>query len=250
MDAALRVELDRLRKRNAELERSNEELERFALIASHDLQEPLRAVTAYAQLLAENHGSQDGVDGMCVRNIVDSAARMRELLLDLMDYSQLGGVQREIQELVDLNAVLDTVVQNLNASIAESGAVIIVDPLPTVCGHSGDFVRLFQNLIVNSIKYRGSAPPRVRVSSAHHQNGQARFAISDNGIGIEAPRQQEIFEPFKRLHGGGIPGTGLGLAICRRVVQRYGGTIWVESAPGDGATFFFTAPAASPGNRT
>jgi PAS domain S-box-containing protein len=231
-----------LRRSNESLERSNEDLERFAFVASHDLQEPLRTITTYAQLLArESPGQPESDAATFVYNIVDATKRMRQLLADLLTYSQLGARRDYPVEAVDLNFVLESVKQNLKVAIDESGAVITADRLPTLAASAAHVIPLFQNLIANAIKYRSEQLPRIHIS-VQETDGQLRFAVTDNGIGIEPEYHERIFEVFKRLHGRKIPGTGVGLAICQRVVERYGGRIWVESQAGQGATFLFTLP--------
>jgi hypothetical protein len=236
-----------LENSNSSLTRSNEALERFAFIASHDLQEPLRMITAYSQLLVKAYpGEFDKDAAMFVGNIVEGTRRMRELLADLLAYTEIGSGPEEPAEAeaVDLNLVIENVKQNLKASIDENGAVITSDPLPTLAAYQGHFVPLFQNLIGNAIKYRSEHPPRIHIS-VQKTDGQFRFAVADNGMGIEPEYHEKIFEVFKRLHGKKIPGTGVGLSICQRVVERYGGRIWVESQVGRGATFLFTLPTAA-----
>ncbi|HEY2017680.1 MAG TPA: ATP-binding protein, partial [Bryobacteraceae bacterium] len=231
-----------LQKSNERLARSNEDLARFAFVASHDLQEPLRMITAYVQLLVRTYPGQfEGEGNLFIRHIVDGATRMRGLLTDLLAYSEIGGETQEPPDNVDLSAVVETVRQNLKVAIEESGAVVEAGVLPVVAGFSGHFVQLFQNLIGNAIKYRGEAPPRIHISY-ERTGGQLRFAVADNGMGIDPEYHAKIFGVFKRLHGKKIPGTGIGLAICQRLVERYGGRIWVESQFGRGATFFFTLP--------
>jgi light-regulated signal transduction histidine kinase (bacteriophytochrome) len=241
-EADLRSEIERLAKRNADLERSNIELERFVFVASHDLQEPLRVVTTYAQLLARKYSSSlDGEAAVLVDNIVHGAARMRNLVSDLLAYGILRTRPQEEAALVDVNQVLDNAIQNLKMSIDECAAEVSSDPLPVVRARSQDLLPLFQNMLANAIKYRSERPPRVHVS-ARREQGQLVFSVSDNGIGIEPEYHRRIFEPMRRLHGKDIPGTGMGLAICTRLIERYGGRIWVESRAGDGATFRFTLP--------
>jgi len=240
---------DRLAQLNADLRRSNEilaltnqDLEHFAFIASHDLQEPLRMITAYSQLLIKSYPDKfDSTASSFVDNIVEGTARMRDLLADLLAYTEIKTRDEEPLEAVDLNIVMEDVRQNLRASIDESGAVVTSERLPILSAYRGHFQPLFQNLIGNAIKYRSERPPRVHVS-AQRVDGEFRFAVSDNGIGIEPEYHKQIFEVFKRLHGRNIPGTGVGLAICQRVVERYGGRMWVESQAGQGATFLFTLP--------
>lgn len=245
VEAGLRAEMERLARRNADLEGSYENLEWSLFVASHDLHEPLRMITAYAQLLAKKCSHVlDDETGFFVGNIIDGATRMGELLADLLAYTELGAHCPESSETVDLNSVLGTVIENLKLSIDETQAVVTSDPLPIVRAHSSDFIPLFQNLIANAIKYCSKRPPHVSISVGL-ADGQLRFAVSDNGIGIHPEHHLVIFDPFKRLHGREIPGTGIGLAICRRVVQRYGGRIWVESRPEEGATFLFTVPGAA-----
>ena len=244
LEVELRAEIERLSKRNADLERSNEDLERFAFAASHDLQEPLRMITTYAQLLAQRYDGQLDEDAtMFVANIVRGTTRMRELVSDLLAYSEVGSRSDVAADIVDLNSVLETVTQNLKPSIDETGAVVTNDHLPVVRAHGSDLIALFQNLIANAIKYRGQSPPRIHIS-AQCGNGESRFAVADNGIGIDAGYHLQIFQPFKRLDGK-IPGTGLGLSICERIVKRYAGRIWVESRAGEGTTFLFTIPDRS-----
>jgi light-regulated signal transduction histidine kinase (bacteriophytochrome) len=168
---------------------------------------------------------------------------MRELLADLLAYTQLTGSGQETEKPIDLNHVFGMVLENCKATIDESNAVITSDPLPTIFGQEPHFIQLFQNLIGNALKYRSNLPPQVHVS-AQNQNELWRLAVADNGIGIDPEYHQQIFGVFKRLHGKTISGTGIGLAICQRVVQRHGGRIWVESKVGQGATFYFTFPAA------
>lgn len=240
---------ERLARLNADLQHSNEvlaltnqDLERFAFIASHDLQEPLRMITAYSQLLIKSYPGQfDSQASTFVDNIVDGTTRMRELLSDLLAYTEIRSRDEQDLELVDLNAVIEDVRQNLKASIDESGAVVTSDRLPVVRAYRAHFQPLFQNLIGNAIKYRSANPPRIHVS-VQGSDGDLRFSVSDNGIGVDPEYHKQIFEVFRRLHGRKIPGTGVGLAICQRVVERYGGQIWIESQFGQGATFLFTLP--------
>ena len=225
------------------LERANEDLKQFAFAASHDLQEPLRMITSYSQLLIESlHGDLDGEAQLCVDFISRGAKQMRNLLANLLTYTEAGAASWEANEFIDLNATFQKVKDNLRLAIAESGAIITSRDLPRVLGHAGRFVQLFQNLIGNAIKYHGAAPPRIHVS-AELGDAEWRFAVSDNGMGIAPEYYLTIFGVFKRLHGSAIPGTGIGLAICQRVVERYGGRIWVESTVGQGTTFYFTLPA-------
>jgi len=227
---------------NEELRRANEDLKHFAFAASHDLQEPLRMITIYSQLLVKGYrGQLDGEAGVCVDFIGKGARYMRELLADLLSYTETSAAGEAADEFIHLNTIHEKVKQNLKTAIKESSAVVTCGDLPTVRGHDARFVQLFQNLIGNAIKYRGEPAPRVHVS-AERQNGEWRFAVADNGIGIEPRYYQLIFGVFKRLHGKAIPGTGIGLAICQRIVERYGGRIWVESQVGHGTTFYFTLP--------
>jgi PAS domain S-box-containing protein len=240
---------DRLARLNTDLQLSNEvlaltnqDLERFAFIASHDLQEPLRMITAYSQLLIKSYPGQfDSEASIFVGNIVDGTTRMRDLLADLLVYTEIRSRDEQPLEVVDLNVVVENVRQNLKASMDESGAVVTSDRLPVLRAYAAHFQPLFQNLIGNAIKYRSAQPPRVHVS-VQEADGELRFSVSDNGMGIDPEYHKRIFEVFRRLHGRKIPGSGVGLAICQRVVERYGGRIWVESQAGQGATFLFTAP--------
>jgi len=240
---------ERLSQLNADLQRSNEvlaltnqDLERFAFIASHDLQEPLRMITAYSQLLVKSYpGEFPSEANKFVANIVDGTTRMRELLSDLLAYTEIRSRDQEALEVVDLNVVIENVRQNLKASIDETGAQVTSDRLPLLRAYRAHFEPLFQNLIGNAIKYRSAEPPRIHVS-VQETDGELLFTVSDNGIGIDPEYHKQIFEVFRRLHGRKIPGTGVGLAICQRVVERYGGRIWVVSQAGKGAAFLFTLP--------
>jgi light-regulated signal transduction histidine kinase (bacteriophytochrome) len=231
-----------LRRSNETLAMTNEDLERFAFIASHDLQEPLRMITAYSQLLIKSHrGEFDEEAGEFVGTIVEGTRRMRELLADLLAYTEIRTRDKDTPEMVDLNVVIEGVRQNLKSAIDESQAIVTSDVLPCIRAHRGHFQPLFQNLIGNAIKYRGAEPPCIHIS-VRTVAGQLQFSVTDNGIGIDPQYHAQIFQVFRRLHGKKISGTGVGLAICQRVVERYGGRIWVESAFGKGATFLFTLP--------
>jgi PAS domain S-box-containing protein len=224
-----------------ELRLRNEDLNQFAYAASHDLREPLRNVANYTELLVRTRGDDPGGSAEIFKKyIVEGVARMEALLGDLLAYTQVANAEPDAS--VDGGAVLEKALQNLAAGIAESGAVITRDVLPPLFGQESHYVQLFQNLIGNAIKYRGEQTPRVHVGVTE-KGGDWLFSVRDNGIGIERQYAQKIFGLFKRLHGKDIPGTGIGLAICSRVVERYGGRIWVESEPGQGAVFFFTLPA-------
>lgn len=230
------------KEKEEDLRRTNEDLNQFAFTASHDLQEPLRMITSYSQLLVRRYGSQfDENASQYARYITESAQRMTELLNDLLSYARAGADTDGMVEVVDFNAIAAEAVENLQASIAETGATVICDPLPQVHGRQAHFVQLVQNLISNALKYRSEQPPDIHIS-AEQVRGRWRFAVTDNGIGIDPKYHQNIFGVFKRLHNRSIPGTGIGLAICQRVVERYGGRIWVESHAGHGATFYFTLP--------
>jgi PAS domain S-box-containing protein len=226
-----------------ELRRANDDLKQFAFAASHDLQEPLRVITSYSQLLLQGfRGQLEGDAAIYVRFITESAHRMRELLSDLLTYTQVGVDSAAFSGNVDLNLILQEALANLRVMIADSKAEITCGQLPVLTGHAAHFLQLFQNLISNALKYKGPDPPRIRIS-AELVDGVWRLAVADNGIGIEPEYHQSVFGVFKRLHGRSVPGTGIGLAICQRVVDRHGGRIWVESQPNQGATFYMTFPA-------
>jgi len=234
---------ERLRATAADLARSNAELEQFAYVASHDLQEPLRMVASYTQLLARRYqGKLDEDADEFIGFAVDGARRMQELINDLLTYSRVG--TRALQlETVDSNQLVDQVVGDLAAAVHDSNANVIRDDLPIVPGDPTQLRQLFQNLIANGIKFhRPDEAPRVHVS-ATREHGTWTFSVSDNGIGIEPQYQQRIFALFQRLHTrADYPGTGIGLAICKKIVERHGGQISVESQPGHGTTFRFTLP--------
>lgn len=228
---------------NEQLQRANEDLKQFAFAASHDLQEPLRMITSFSQLLIKGYrGQLDDEAEVCMRFINDGTTHMRHLLADLLSYTETSAEKGETIEPIDLNKVFEKATRNLRPAIKECGAVVTGGDLPTVPGQESRFVQLFQNLIGNAIKYRGPSPPLVQVSAERRKN-EWLISVADNGIGIEPEHHQTIFGVFKRLHGNAIPGTGIGLAISQRVVERYGGRIWVESQVGLGATFYFTVPA-------
>jgi len=234
-----------LREVNRNLARANEDLNQFAYAASHDLQEPLRAITAFSELLIHGfEGNLPADSALYVQYITEGTTRMRELLADLLAYTRIGGGDVQAAGSVDMNTVYQKVVANLNAVIEETQALVSSEPLPSVAGIEAHFVQLLQNVISNALKYKSDAQPRVRLS-AEQQDGAWRFAVKDNGIGIDPRYHKQIFRVFKRLHGRELPGTGMGLAICQRVVERYGGRIWVESQDGRGATFYFTLPSIS-----
>jgi PAS domain S-box-containing protein len=234
---------DTLAERAEELERSNKELEQFAYVASHDLQEPLRIVAGYAELLARRYrGSLDQDADEFIGYMVDGVGRMQRLINDLLHYSRVGTKGKEPVP-TDLDRVLDEALGNLGPKIEEAEAEVTADRLPTVPADEGQLVQLFQNLIGNAVKFHGDQPPRVHVG-VERRNGEWELSVADNGIGIDADYRDQIFEIFQRLHARDeFEGTGIGLAICRKIVDRHGGRIWVESTPGRGSTFRFTIPA-------
>lgn len=201
-------------------------------------------VASYAEMLELKFGGQLGEAGAeYIRYIVEGASRMEQLLTDLRAYTRVSKQTPEPVEDADANAALGRAMANLEKIIAESGAVIVRDPLPKVRVHDFQLQQLFQNLLSNAIRYRSEAPPEIRVG-AEKCSDRFKFSVQDNGIGIEPEYKEHIFGIFKRLHSSAeYPGTGMGLAICQRIIDRTGGQIWVESEPGRGATFFFTLPA-------
>jgi PAS domain S-box-containing protein len=225
-----------------ELQRSNKELEQFAYVASHDLQEPLRMVTSYTQLLAERY--QDQLDDKAKKFIhyaVDGAVRMQLLINDLLIYSRVGTKGKPLEP-TDSHAVLGEALNILRIFIDEAKAIITHDELPEVNADASQLVQLFQNLIGNAVKFRGEESPHVHVS-ARDQGQEWLFSVRDNGIGIDLQYADKVFVIFQRLHARDeYPGSGIGLAICKKIVERHGGRIWFESEPGKGTTFYFTFP--------
>jgi light-regulated signal transduction histidine kinase (bacteriophytochrome) len=200
-------------------------------------------IATYSQLLVNSYrGQLEGDAEACLHYITEGARRMRELLAGLLSYTHASAGRSELVTSVSLNTAFEKALQNLRTAVTDSGALVSADPLPTVVGEEAHFIQLLQNLIGNALKYRSSSEPRVHVS-AQRQGTEWRIAVTDNGIGIAQADHQWIFGVFQRLPVNGVPGTGIGLAICQRVVERYGGRIWVESQLGQGATFYFTLPA-------
>lgn len=226
-----------------ELARSNAELEQFAYVASHDLQEPLRKVASYTDLLAKRYqGQLDSRAETFMGYIVDGATRMKALIDDLLTLSRIGSEEISLEQ-TDVEPVLREALAVLDTALQESGASVTFDPLPTVTADPSQLEQLFHNLIGNAIKFRGTELPHVHVS-AEQKNHQWVFSVQDNGIGIDPQHAERIFAVFQRLHTRAeYPGTGIGLAICKKIVEHYGGRIWLESQPGKGATFYFTLPA-------
>ncbi len=232
----------RVEQRTVALRRSNEDLQQFAYIASHDLQEPLRMVASYTELLKRRyHGKLDGDADQFIDYAVDGVKRMSALIRDLLAYSRAGETPAEKVRELNPEETLDTVLQNLKVTIGDVGATITHDPLPPIEFDPMRLSQLFQNLLANAIKYRGERQPTVHIT-ARKSGSETQFSISDNGIGIDPQYAEQIFGIFKRLHGREYEGTGIGLAMCKKIVERQGGRIWVESKPGEGSTFFFTVP--------
>ncbi|HSI05999.1 MAG: PAS domain S-box protein [Myxococcota bacterium] len=239
------IDISERKRRDAELQRSNAELEQFAYVASHDLQEPLRMVANYTELLAERYrGKLDERADKYIHYASDGARRMQRLVSDLLAYSRVGSQGKPLVR-VSSGATLKNVLDSLQSLIRESGARITSSELPAVLADEVQLAQLFQNLIGNAIKFRAEAAPHVTINAVQ-QDRVYLFSVADNGIGMEMQYAERIFQMFQRLHEPGkYPGSGIGLSIAKRIVERHGGRIWVESKPGVGTTFFFTLPAAT-----
>jgi signal transduction histidine kinase len=226
------------------LSQSNADLEQFAYFASHDLQEPLRMIGIYTELIEDNHRAQFGEESSMYAKVVrESIRRLETLVHDLLSYSRAIHEGQVEQTEIESNDALRIATNNLEPLIGRTGAEIITSGLPRLTVPQTQLVQIFQNLIGNALKYRGAVPPVIRVT-AELGSDEWIFAIKDNGIGIHSDYHANIFQPFKRLHGQQYPGSGVGLAICQRILDRLGGRIWVDSVPGVGSTFYFSLPAA------
>ena len=238
-----KVAEERLRKTAAELDRSNKELEQFAYIASHDLQEPLRTISGYLELLSSRYeGRIDEKADRYIAYAVEGSQRMSALIRDLLSYSRVN-TRGEALESTNSEESLEFALRNLRSAIDQSGASITHDTLPVVKADKTQLIQMFQNLIGNAIKYRSpERRPEIHIS-AHREDGAWQFDVVDNGIGFEQQYEAKMFLIFQRLHSRGkYPGTGIGLAICKRIADRHGGQIWAVGDPGNGARFSFTIP--------
>jgi light-regulated signal transduction histidine kinase (bacteriophytochrome) len=229
--------------RTEELARSNADLAQFANAASHDLKEPLRKVASFSDLLAQRfRGRLDPDADKLISRIVDGATRMMALIDSILLYSKVGS-ETNSAEPVDLSAACRRIVDDLELPIRDNGAVVTCGHLPSVVAVPSQIAQLFQNLIGNALKFHGKEAPRVRIS-ARRDGREWLFQVEDNGIGIDPKNTGQLFVMFRRLHSRAeYPGTGMGLAICKRIVERHGGRIWIESKPGEGSRFCFTLPA-------
>ncbi len=251
LDITARKEAEeRLAAKVEELARSNTELEQFAYVASHDLQEPLRMVSSYCQLLQRRYqGKLDASGDEFIEYAVEGATRMHALIDDLLAYSRVATKGKPLEQ-VDCTVVLRDALTNLKVALEQSDAIVTHDPLPTVLAHGNQLVQLFQNLISNAVKYRGAHRPEIHVAVDVQEEGW-RFAVRDNGIGFDPQFADRIFVIFQRLHTKAeYPGTGMGLAICKKIVEQHGGRIWVESQPGLGSVFYFSIPRTRSMNGT
>jgi light-regulated signal transduction histidine kinase (bacteriophytochrome) len=242
MSAQLSAARAELEHSNVDLTRSNRDLEQFAYIASHDLQEPLRAVAGFTTLLRQRYqGKLDEKADSYIDFVVDGVARMQALINGLLEYSRVN-TRGSAPEPVPADRALQEALANLRTAIEQSGAVVTATPLPTVRADAAQLAHVFQNLIENALKFRSERPPEIEIG-ARRQDGFWQFWVRDNGIGLEPQYADRIFLIFQRLHTRDkYPGTGIGLAISKRIIERHGGKIWVESQAGQGATFYFTLP--------
>jgi signal transduction histidine kinase len=240
----LNAELERrVEERTRELSRMNDELRQFAYVASHDLQEPLRTVASYAQLLARRYrGKLDQDADEFIAYMVSGVTRMHTLLNDMLAYSRVTESRDRPLVPANLNAVVQSALMNLDLTISENHAAVHVDSLPTLHGDEIQLTQVFQNLIGNAIKYKSEEPPQISITAEEGQD-EWTISVSDNGIGVDPQYSERIFGIFKRLHGRELPGTGMGLAICKRIIERHNGRIWVEPRNGMGSRFCFTLPA-------
>ena len=232
-----------LERKSQELARSNDDLKEFAYAASHDLQEPLRIIRGYVQLLAKRYkGKLDADADDFIKYAVEGVGRMQRLIKDLLEYSRLG-ITGETLKPSECTELVERALANLQVAIQESGAEVTYDPLPAIAVDPSQLSRVFQNLIGNAIKFHGGVAPRVHISS-ERRGEEWVFSVRDNGIGMDPDQSERIFMIFQRLHTREeYDGTGIGLAICKKIVERHGGRIWVESEEGKGSTFYFTIPA-------
>ena len=242
--AQLQGEIAAREQTQSALQRSNLELEQLAYVASHDMQEPLRMIASYLQLVVQRYDDKLDADGReFIGYAVDGAKRMQALINDLLTYSRVGTKGRP-PERTDCATVVGTAISHLQVVMAESGASVTTGTLPEVMADGPQLVQLFQNLIANAIKFHGDEAPRVRID-CEPAEGEWRFSVRDNGIGISPDYFERIFVLFQRLHTRRqYPGTGIGLALCKKIVERHGGRIWVESTEGHGSVFRFTIPRA------
>lgn len=229
-----------------ELARSNRDLEQFAYVASHDLQEPLRMVATYTQLLAERYkGKLDADADKYIHYAVDGALRMQVLVRDLLAFSRVGRQGTDLAP-IDCNELMATVLKNLEAAIKDNAAQVLYRSLPTVTADGSQLLQVLQNLIANAMKFHGTEPPVIQVA-CEKTGKEWLFSVADNGIGIAPEHAETIFVIFKRLHTRTeYPGSGIGLSVCKKIVEHHGGRIWVESVPGNGCTFYFTIPVQAP----